>query len=306
MVKRLTTLIQLITYIVFLSGLQAYPQEVVADFNASVYEGCSPLNVIFNNTSKGPDLTYKWTFDTIGSSSAKDTIFNFYNPKGEQIYRVRLVVTSSSTMNSDTIIKNITVKQTPSAYLTIDSTNACVNGDVGFFTSKDSKDYVIWDFGDGNILYDNILLDDSIAHAYSHTGTYKLQFTTSWKGCSQTFNRNIKVDGPVAGINMSDNEACIGSPILFSLIHDTSGISKYYWDFGDGNSTTGDSVYHAYDYNTNYLVKLHVYSPTDSCIINKTATILKVKADFSLTAINGYCDQQFIKIGDKSIGADSA
>ena len=299
MLKTLFRLTQLITFFCF-SITFVYPQ-VSANFIADDTIGCNPLTVNFTNTgSTGPDFTYQWKFGNIGTSGDENPTFTFANPSDiQEIFPVTLVVTNINTSENDSVIKNITVIRTPSAELIIDSTNACVNGDVVFHTGYDSKDSVVWNFGDGNIGHESILQD--VYHSYSANGSYNLQFITYSKGCSDTSDYTINIGGPVAGFNVSSKYSCVDSPILYTL-SDTSGVSAFSWDFGNNNLFYTDSVLYSYDKGSTYIAKLNVSGPSGNCMIDDTVTIIEVSAGFTFEE-NRFCDQQYVNIQDTSTGS---
>jgi len=65
-----------------------------------------------------------------------------------------------------------------------------------------------------------------------------LQVIISNGSCRDTINRKVcLLDGPTAAISFSPNPICAGSFVNFSGAGST-GATNYYWDFGDGTSST--------------------------------------------------------------------
>ena len=85
----------------------------------------------------------------------------------------------------------------------------------------------------------------------------------------------VQIDGayhPIASFMYSPKNPVINQIITFdaSSSYDPDGyITKYKWDFGDGNSTTGKIVYHSYSFAGNYTVTLTV---TDNEFLTNTKT----------------------------------
>ena len=68
-----------------------------------------------------------------------------------------------------------------------------------------------------------------------------------------------KSQSPIADFSASPLVACVGEDILFSNSSQTNGgspIQGFVWDFGDGNSSTDESVSHSYALPGTYTVIL--------------------------------------------------
>lgn len=296
--KKLIYLIHFLAFILLLPSL-SYCQ--IADFSVDDTLGCSQFTVQFTNEgSTGGGFTYEWDFGGDGTSTDENPLHTFNNGG---IYPVRLVVTNTSTSETDEITKNITVIQTPTATLTIDKSNACVNGNVEFRTGGASKDSAFLDFDDGS--YSKESDTRYIYHAYTAHGTYNVQFITYYKMCSDTsFPAPIVVDGPIADFTMSDYEACKGSPITFTISSATTDVDTYFWDVGEGNIIlTGSPAIHSYDTMGYIIPELHVDGAAGSCIIDDTIHIFIVRADFTYPE-EQLCDQDLVFFQNTSTGDD--
>ncbi len=276
--------------------------QVTADFTADITIGCSPLTVHFTNKSTtDPNISYEWYFGGDGPYSEVNPDYTFINGAVDPI-AVRLVVTNTSTSDTDEITKYITVIQTPTADLTIDYSNACVNGNVELLTGGASKDSVLWDFGDGT--YSDEAGLRYMYHAYSAHGTYNVLFITYFQMCSDTSSSFITVDGPIADFTLNTYEACKGTPITFAVI-DTTDVNSFFWDVGESNIIVNDDLgTHSYDTMGYIVPELHVSGVSGSCIIDDTIHIFELKADFNYTE-EKFCDQEPVFFQDASVGADA-
>jgi len=216
----------LIILIVLLYSTRIYSQ-VTADFVADDTEGCTPFTVHFTNMSTGSNLEYLWTFGPYGQSTEENPV-KIFNSPGD--IPVTLEVTNTITLETDEITKYIHVKLTPSALLTIDLTNACVNGDVQFHVSS-TIDSVLWNFGDGS---DSSGIGNYMYHAYKAHGSYNVHCITYRYECSDTSDNIVIVDGPIADFSFDPPEACKGSPVVFTM-DVVSDVLNYAWDLGDGS-----------------------------------------------------------------------
>jgi PKD repeat protein len=120
----------------------------------------------------------------------------------------------------------------------------------------------VWDFGDGTAGS-----GVGAQHVYSTAGTYAVRLTvTDKKGQTAWTTQNVTVaTGPTALFTWSPTSPTAALPITFdgamSWAMPPAAIVSYAWDFGDGWSGSGVTVFHAYAAAGTYAVKLSV---TDS------------------------------------------
>jgi PKD repeat protein len=116
-----------------------------------------------------------------------------------------------------------------------------------------------WDFGDGTTT-----TETNPAHTYRTPGYYtvKLLLDDGFAEQPTTATIPIIVEGsPVAYQSFSDTTICVNVPLEFNgtLSTDPNGpIGSYTWDFGDGISSLGSKVSHAYTKAGTYYATLTV------------------------------------------------
>jgi gliding motility-associated-like protein len=274
-----------LAFLILFASLSSHAQ-VTADFTISDTAGCTPLLVQFTNTgSTGPEYEFLWYFGTLATSTDENPIYNFNNP-GDSI--VKLVITNTNTLEKDSLTKIISVTRTPNANLIIDSTNACVGGIVEFRNSS-TKLSAYLDFGDGN---KSAEVSNFIFHAYYAHGSYPIQYIAYNGECSDTSNYSITINGPIADFSVDPEEACKGTPIMFTL-GDTTDVNSFSWNTDDGSILTGDSAVHAYDTMGYFNPKLIVNGANGTCTIEDTIQIYVVDASFTVSA-ERFCDQETV------------
>ncbi len=125
----------------------------------------------------------------------------------------------------------------------------------------------LWDFGDGNTS-----TDENPVHAYTDAGIYEVSLTiVSETGCEANSTEHVCVGYIDPGdpecslepnVEQLDSLTFAFSAEFFTL--DSAAAQSWFWDFGDGNTSTDESPIHTYDEDGLYEVTLFVTS-TSGC-----------------------------------------
>ncbi|MEM7510067.1 MAG: PKD domain-containing protein, partial [Bacteroidota bacterium] len=223
---------------------------------ASPLSGESPLVVNFSGAlstdSDGIITSYLWNFGD-GNSAEGETATHIYQTNGQ--YVATLTVTDNEgcqkstfvTINvgSDNICPQaviVTNNQTGTAPLSIIFDGTSSTDADGLITS------FVWRFGDGDTA-----AGPDVSHTYETAGVFTaiLEITDDG-GCRVSDSLAITVSPPPSppSVNCSANPESGIAPLEVSLSAsgaDSDGfIVSYDWDFGDGNSGSGENVTHTY------------------------------------------------------------
>lgn len=288
----------------FLSGMSARGQ-VSAVFSASPTMGCGPLSVTFNSTaSTGPLTGYQWDFGD-GNSSVLQNPSHTYNSPGQ--YTVTLIVDDG--VNYDTLVQTnyITVYADPTPGFTASQQTGCFPLPVQFTDTSLAGSGTIsswlWDFGDGTV--------DSIqhpTHTYASAGSFTVSLTvTNSFGCTETgaFPGFIHTSTqPTVSFGANPDNGCTAPlTVNFSNASFGTGVLSWFWDFGDGNTSTQFAPSHTYSSTGTYDVKLVVTDQngcSDSLIQPQLVNIGVLNADYS--AVFPICDGNPMQFTDLSTG----
>lgn len=253
-----------------------YPQ-IKANFLPLDTVGCHPVLTTFRNLSSGnvTDTSYTWNFGDGNSTNEKNpkhSYENFFGAK-DTVYKVNLVAVSPYYC-TDTAKSTLTVHPYIKANFVVDTVKGCSPLTVKIKNTSLNKKAIseyIWDFGDGTpprIINTN---QDTLMHTYPvnispNQRSYKLLLTVKHKykdGCPDTISRQMTVypQTALSAINIP-NSVC-DSTVLNIVTKDTTAheaISSYFWDFGDGSTSTDKNPSHLFRNLTNkdktYKVKL--------------------------------------------------
>lgn len=227
-----------------------------------------------STTSSGGAATYSWitfydanTYTNVGSVSLQPyTNTGSFTFSQNGSYGYYLEVMDSITNCYDSIggmfsITGVSVACDASFTAYPDSV-----GSVYFQASTNSGSgySYYWDFGDGN--------SSNAAnpfHTYNANGTYNVCLTV-WNGasCSDTVCNLITIATAGSGSgNVCDASAMIvdTSGYLYGIPNVYSANYDYYWDFGDGNTSTQPYPWHQYANAGTYNVCLTVVDSIQGC-----------------------------------------
>lgn len=266
------------TYVISLTVFSACDTITVTDsvriktrpkalFTPSTTLGCSPLSVIFNNTSLGGD-SYAWDFGdgTFQNTTSADPITHVYHTGIRDTFYVRLRVNGEC--GFDTLRYAVIV--TPNNIdldFAIDGVEeqGCTPHTVHFINNSSGATTFHWDFGDGNTFNttDNI---DTVTHTYITPGNYTVVLHAS-NGCSDTTaNETVNVyPVPDAAFTANRFAACLGDTVRFTNL--STGATSYEWEFGDGNVSTLTNPTHIYATPGNYRVLLRAFRANSPGIV---------------------------------------
>ena len=245
-------------------NITAHPKPI-ADFSASDTIGCAPLTVTFTDASIGA-LTYIWDFgDNTFNFTPGSVSHTYYNPNINTDTLLMKLTVENADGCKDTLTQNIIVYPQITAYfLTNPDTAGCSPFTVNFNNQTfppDSNSYQ-WDFGDGT--GSSVLKNPSYTYINGglNTDTNTVQLiAASAFSCSDTFYRDIIVfPKPVANFSVNVTSGC--TPLDVTISNTSTPGATYYWDFGDGSTSTDTSGTFTHTYNntssdtTNYLLQL--------------------------------------------------
>jgi PKD repeat protein len=238
----------MVNFIVFPSPISSFVPDATSQCGLNDY-------VELTNTSQGA-TQYYWNFGNGQYSNLTNPIIN-YNQLGD--YTITLITQNQFNCN-DTIQTIYSVLPGPAADFEIESQNGCEPLTVQFTQASTNSTNFYWYFGDG----DSANVANPI-HTYNDGGTYNVTLVASLSNvCFDTFYMPgaIFVDvAPEASFIMEEFNP--SNPTgTYNFTNTSIGASTYFWDFGDGNTSTDENPQHRYDYNGLKQVMLVAVSPT--------------------------------------------
>ena len=211
-----------------------------AIFNASPRVGCPPLTTNFISLSPVQGLTYLWNFGD-GTTSTQANPTHDYTTSGN--FNVSLIIRDS--LGCTDTLKKVNYIQTinPAAnYIPPPTTVGCAPLTTQFTDATVGANSWNWNFGDGTTS-----TDQNPVHSYSVPGNYTVSLTTSSSngGCSTSISNfsSFQVQGGYAGFNHTET---ICPPYIASFQDTSMNAVSWFWDFGDGATSTLQNPNHQY------------------------------------------------------------
>ncbi len=272
----------LVFFAVMLSGVTLHAQ-LKADFTATPVSGCSPLIVGFSDKSTGNPTSWKWDLGNGVISTSRFPSTTYFEPGA---YTIKLVVYKGT--EADSITKNayINVYGLPEVDFSASPLSGCYPLDVSFIdksvAASGNINSWLWDFGDGNTS-----TESDPVHTYTSPGAFGVSLmVTSSLGCTKTLTKDQLINiqqGVQAAFMVSSSDIC-HTPAVYTFLNQSTGTGNlsYYWQFGDGGTSTKESPSHSYANPGTYSVLLTVTSST-GCV--DTASLM---IDFSFPKTNFY------------------
>ena len=216
-------------------------------------------NTLFEQNFNAPDSTFIKDNQMIYVYKLNKTIR--YTEAKEYKVKVQVSTTTDTGYGAfDDIIFDFEVFNPPIAkFLLVNA--ACLNEPVSFNDSSDGNGRDIkawqWDFGDGQTSS-----EQNPTHTYKSTGDFIIKLAVrNESNCDEAVFLDTISVGTIPSSKFSIvGQYCSNSSLKFvdQSVAVQSKITKWYWDFGDGNLSALQSPEHIYAIAGTYTVKLRV------------------------------------------------
>ena len=257
-----------------LAGIGAGLRTTI-DGVANKNSGCVPVTVTFTDTL-AMGKTYQWSFGdgSPDTTTVVPTANHTYTVVGN--YRVRLISIDPAACNSaDTAYTNIRVRA-DRAFLSFDDTKLqpCDSLHYQFTNTSTAPSRPFtdssfqWDFGDGTGTGATGL--QSYTHAYAAAGTYNIVLRlldTSYCNYPDSVLKQIRISPTTRAQFETQPNGCYPYTAVFN--NTSLAGQQFYWDFGDGSTSTDINPTHTYAGTGTFTVRLIVVDP-NTCNVTDT------------------------------------
>ena len=219
--------------------------------------GCMPLTVDFTDTSFssfGTVNSWSWNFGDpfsgVNNTSSLPNPVHTFDSVG--IHSVELII-GTDWGCTDTAYVNVPVGIVPVLVdFTMSDTVICHNEVVNFSDlSTDSINNWLWIFGDSS---STSTLQNAM-HMFGDTGAFTITLIAGHNGCNDTMEAILIVVPPQALFTVSPAVGCT-TPHFATFSDFSIGADTWFWDFGDGFTSTDVNTTHTYTAPGAYTVSL--------------------------------------------------
>ena len=236
------------------SGFIVVASAPVADFFSSAQVGSSPFLVSFVDRSEGSlPLEYLWAFGD-GTTSKEQSPTHIYRSDGR--YTVTLTVTNSIGQDSKSLAGFIAVGDQPGVDFAASPVQGSIPLVVTFSSfSNNTVQSWDWDFGDGSSAS-----VQNPTHTYTKPGIFSVTLSASNEFGTGLITKSGIINTGVVPEAEFIAEVRQGNPPLTVKFHDFSSGSPlaWFWDFGDGTTSTEKDPVHTYTQEGRYSTTLQV------------------------------------------------
>lgn len=251
----------------------------IASFSMEADSTCTPLEVMLTASSDDYYL-YVWDYgngqlDSLDQLSIEDTTMIIYTEIGRYIPKIIIIDTigcSRTFAGEPVFVNSIDVGFTLS-----DSSFCNIPADVQLNNiTTSSSDEISYEWiisGPQNITSK----DTSPMIRMDSLGLYDIALVARAENCIDTFTmpRSVEVTSdPIADFEILDNQLCEAIDVQFQNRSTVDGglITDYFWDFGDGDTSTLENPSHQYAVIDSFTTKLTV-TTRNGCIDSFTMMV---------------------------------
>lgn len=200
--------------------------------------------VSVNNASTQTNATHLWDFGDGFSATNENPASHDYEQPGD--YTIRLSIEESNCDSYDSVKVNIQPAE-PIVDFSFDPGEGCAPLTVNFtnLTKYGDPETYKWDFGDG----EEISYDDHPTHTYYYPGVYSVKLEAS--NISGIINTSVKkliievFPAPHADFQIRPEMVKLPDDPIYTTNY-SSDADSYFWDFGDGSSSSEFEPSHVY------------------------------------------------------------
>lgn len=249
------------------------PQVAISGLPRS---GCTPITIRPTAViATSHSITnYLWNFGD-GTASASPNPSHTYTATGT--YTVSLVYTTLEGCTDSVVFVNaIRTGTRPRAAFTNSPTNVCAFQPVSFQdASTGPVTQWLWDFGDGG----NSTLQNPL-YQYQDTGWFNVQLIVVNNTCPDTIRimNAVHIKPPIARFNFTGD---CNNKFTKTFVDTSVGATSWFWNFGDGTTSTQRNNIHTYIATGTYSVTLTVSNDTCSHSVIHAVSVIDEKAVFA-------------------------
>ena len=272
--------------------------------------GCENTPIQFTNGSSGA-TSYLWDFGDGNTSTDTDPSHVYSNPGS---YTVKLVAYNAPC--ADSITFPLTINPKPEASFNFTPDKPCpAPQQIQFNNTSTGATSYTWSFGDGGSA-----TTANPTHTYNADGFYTVTLTaTSAQGCTDTLVKpdSVRIYDLILDAGALPSMGCVPLEVHFSSATYTNipppvyspypyETATWFWDFGDGNTSTLDTPIHTYTVPGTYTVTLNIVTENGCTAVDSFEVRVGTKPNTFFTAAPlVICNNETVYFTNLTTGATS-
>lgn len=261
-------------------------QKPVVNINGLPLEGCVPFTIspTPNVTAVDGIASYLWDFGDGGTSVAQNPSHTYLT---QGTYTVKLYITTNDgCIDSAVYVNAVSAGNKSLANFNAVPTAQCVGQPIQFTNLTAPSDRWSWDFGDGV----GVSSVENPSYTYLDTGKFTIRLIAWNNGCADTMTKSnfITALPPVSRFISTFN---CGNKLQVAFTDQSVLPQTWFWDFGDGFTSTAQNPVHTYATFGNYNVSLTVTNGGCSNTKINTIVLFTETANFTV-ADDTICNSQ--------------
>ena len=265
-----------------------------ATFSPITTEACDSMTVAFQDNSAGSITSWLWTFGDGGNSTQQHPDHLYQSPG---IYPVSLLVRDQNgCTDSMTRVDVVTIYPSPTPSIGGSLLNECAPQTLSLTAQSNGHPSQLtnWSWYSGNQQHQGPNWNPTFTQAGFHSINLEV---TDLNGCTGLVTALHEVyPNPVAGLSVDDQESCAPIQLHFSDNSQGNPIS-WFWDFGEGGTSTQKNPLYSYQQDGVYDVALiveNLYGCKDTMVEQAYIRLIRPAADFSPSDVTGCPGTTFI------------
>lgn len=257
---------------------------ILTSYDLAVCQICTSLTAQVAQSMPGLDLTFHWTpADSLADSTAQTTAANITQ---STVFTVTASDTLGCSSNEATV--NVLVFEAPEPLFTYTPDQGCAPFTVSFTSNTNPHSAsLLWDFGNGETS-----TEQNPIVTYTEDGDYTVSLTaTVGANCSQTLtipNAIGRGDYPIADFSYLPTNPVNGEIITFTNLSSGNNIISYFWNFGDGYTSSEHDPIHIYYVEEDRYFNASLTVTTDENCISKKGVPILVTDNFNFYIPNAF------------------
>ena len=222
---------------------------VIETINVSNYQAdfifpetvCVGETIDFQDNSTAGANQWEWNFGGLGVSNEQNPSFTF---AGAGTYNIQLATNNTTSGCSGSIVAEINVEASPIPSFIADITTDCAPANINFVNTSPLGETFNWVFGNGETFSGQ----NPPSQTYNTPGSYNVSLSmTTANGCTGSFTEldYIIIEDLLVGFEGDPTGGC--DPLTASFTDTSSSpnpanpIDSWEWDFGNGNTFSGQN-----------------------------------------------------------------